>query len=103
MKIFKDDRKKFRTMIISLEILFFAPIAVSFFFFGGCAHTVDYQIVHDTDIVTHHDTIAGPAFIRFVALLNNKTASKIIHLTLNDPSNPELFTDVNPDMRKLFI
>jgi hypothetical protein len=71
--------------------------------FSGCAHTVDYQIQHDTDTLIRHDTIPGPAFVRFLSILNNGTVSGIILLRTNGLQNTDLFTDVQQTMRKQFI
>jgi hypothetical protein len=86
-----------------LEAFFFVSIILQTSFFTGCAHTVDYQAMHDTATVLHHDTIPGPAFIRFLAMLNNSQTSGIVLLRMNSPQGQVLFTDVNPQMRKQFI
>ena len=88
-------------MGIMLEVIVCIPIIISSFFFSACSHSVDVQTVHDT--LTRHDTIPGPAFLRFLAMLNNSKTSAIIHLKLFNPQNQDLFTDVNPEMRKQFI
>ena len=89
--------------VTALMAFFFAAITLQSFFFTGCAHTVDYQTLHDTATVLHHDTIPGPAFIRFLGMLNNNKTTGIILLKMNSPQDQVLFTDVNPQMRKQFI
>ena len=86
-------RAHFTAIVFALVTLTITPL------FFGCSHTVDVETVHDLV----HDTIPGPAFVRFLAMLNNSKTSGIIHLTLTNPQNTDLFTDVNPEMRKLFI
>ena len=103
MKRFLKRRSPAGTIIIMLETLVFIPIIIASFFFSACSHVVDVQTVHDTDTLYRHDTIPGPAFIRFLSILNNSKTSGIVHLRLNSPLNPDLFTDVNPEMRKQFI
>lgn len=88
-------------IVIMAEALIFIPIIIGSLFFSACSHTVDVQTIRDT--VYRHDTISGPAFLRFLAVLNNSKTSAIIHLKLFSPLNPNLFTDVNPDMRSQFI
>ena len=82
-----------------LEALVFIPILISSFFFSDCSHSVD--VVHDT--LYRHDTIPGPAFLRFLAILNNSKISGIVQLRLFRQNNPDLFTQVNPEMAKQFI
>ncbi len=94
---------KRRAVIKAFEAVFFLTVIIQSSFFTGCAHTVDYQSLHDTTTVLHHDTIPGPAFIRFLAMLNNNNISGIVLLKLSNPQNPVLFTEVNPQMSKEFV
>jgi hypothetical protein len=76
------------------------------FFLGGCAHTVEYQTQHDTDTVIHHDTISGPAFLRFISILNNPigppSVSPIVSLSTQGFQNPDQFASVGPVMQNQF-
>jgi hypothetical protein len=58
--------------VIALQIFLFAPMIVSSFY--GCAHTVEEQIIHDTDTVLQTDTTFrnpnGPAFIRLTSFID---------------------------------
>ncbi|MDP4221102.1 MAG: hypothetical protein Q8916_09895 [Bacteroidota bacterium] len=104
MKKFVYRKYSLSAFILALEVLLFAPAIVSSVLLVGCSHPTDYITVHDTDTIYHHDTIPGPAFIRFLALLNNpSTASGTVHLKLGSPQNPDPFADVAPEMRKQFI
>ena len=93
MKRFLQRKSPLAAMIFALETLMCVSLI------SGCSHTVDVETVHDLV----HDTIPGPAFVRFVAMLNNSKTSGIVHLTMTSPQNTDLFTDVNPEMRKQFI
>ncbi len=103
MKILAYNKLRLSSAILALEALLIVPIVCGSSFFFGCAHTVDYQALHDTATVLHHDTIPGPAFIRFLAILNNSKASPIAQLQTSNTQNADLFTEVNPQMRKQFI
>lgn len=58
-------------MILLVELVIVIPFIATLSV--NCSHTVDYQTLHDTDTVVHKDTIhpKGPAFIRFLAVLDN--------------------------------
>ncbi|MFI5264085.1 MAG: hypothetical protein ACHQM6_06190 [Candidatus Kapaibacterium sp.] len=85
------------------KALFFIVMVFQLPIFTGCATTVDYQTLHDTTTLIKHDTIPGPAFVRFLAMLNNSPASGIILLKTENPQNQVLFTAVNPEMGKQYI
>jgi hypothetical protein len=89
-------RPGMKTIVHGLLLLFISLFGASVFF-GGCTqHVVDHEIVHDT--------IQGPAFLRFLAMLNNtKGASPLVDLKMFSPLNPQLFTEVNPTMGNEFI
>lgn len=93
MKRFLQGISPFVAMIFALLSLTAIP-----FLFTQCAHSVDVETVG----VLVHDTIPGPAFVRFLAMLNNSKTSGIIHLRMTSPQNIDLFADVNPEMRKQF-
>lgn len=99
MKKISKQKSSWGVIVFAFEALVFAPVIISSFFFQACSNTIEE--VHDT--VIHHDTISGPAFLRFLAILNNTKASSIIHLKMYGQQNPYLFTDVNPEMQKQFI
>lgn len=100
MKRFFHNKSRFGIAVM-LEMLVCIPLVISSFFFSSCSHSVDVQTVHDT--LYHHDTIPGPAFLRFLGILNNSKTSGIVHLKMFSPQNQDLFTDVNPEMRNQFI
>jgi hypothetical protein len=81
-------------------VLFSAILICGTLFLNGCAHTVDYQIQHDTDTVIHHDTIPGPAFLRFLSVLNNGMVSPIITVTTR---NGDAFANVDKFMTNQFF
>lgn len=58
-------------IILLLELFVVIPFIATLSL--NCAHSVDYETLHDTDTVIHRDTIkpTGPAFIRFLAILDN--------------------------------
>ncbi len=95
MKRFLQSKSRIGVIIIMLEVLVFIPILISSFFLSSCSHSVEVQTIHDT--------IPGPAFLRFLAMLNNSKTSGIVHLRLYSPQNQDLFTDVNPEMNKQFV
>ncbi|MEP7234798.1 MAG: hypothetical protein ABI778_05835, partial [Ignavibacteriota bacterium] len=86
-----------------IEAVFCLLILVQSPFLTSCSNTVDTQTVHDTTTVIKHDTIPGPAFVRFLAMLNNTVSSGIITLRTENPSNAIIFTEVKPEMGKQFI
>jgi len=97
-------RKNRWVFFAASEIMLFLVMLFPLPFFTGCATTVDYQTQHDTTTLIRHDTIPGPAFIRFLAMMNNKSsASPTIPLTLDSILNPVLFTSANPEMGKQLI
>ena len=103
MKRFLHRKSRLSVIIIMLQSLVFIPVIIASFFFSACSNSVQVQTVHDTDTLYRHDTIPGPAFLRFLAILNNSKTSGIIHLKLYNTQNPDLFTDVNPEINKQFI
>jgi hypothetical protein len=68
----RRGRYRREAVIFFLEMLLVIPLIAGLSL--NCAHTVDYQTLHDTDTVIHRDTIhpTGPAFIRFLAVTDNK-------------------------------
>ena len=90
--------------IIPATLILFITLSVivTAFFIQSCSHTVEVR-VHDTDTViqVHHDTIPGPAFLRFISILNNASGtSGIITLLVNSPQSKELLTDASQQMGK---
>lgn len=67
-----SSRKRLASFVVALELLLFAPMIISSFY--GCAHTVEEQIIHDTDTVLQMDTTFripnGATFIRFTSFIN---------------------------------
>ena len=67
----KMDRKRLASLVVALELFIFIPMIISSFY--GCAHTVEEQIIHDTDTVVQVDTTFrnpnGPAFIRLTSYI----------------------------------
>jgi hypothetical protein len=103
MKPALHSTKKRWVAFAALEFLFLGSIILQSPLFTGCATTVDYQAKHDTTTIIHHDTIPGPAFVRFLAMLNNSKTSGIVLLKMVSPQNPVQFAQVNPEMGKQFI
>lgn len=66
------NRKRLASLVVALELFVFTPVIISSFY--GCAHTVEEQIIHDTDTVLQNDTTFkipnGAAFIRFTSFIN---------------------------------
>src|SRR5690349_9938824 len=89
-------------MGLTASFLLMSAVA-SMFSIQSCYHPVEVQIHHDTDTVIRHDTIPGPAFLRFLSILNNSPASGVIELILNSTQNSEIFTDARPQMRREFF
>jgi hypothetical protein len=69
MKLFDGHRPSAK--ILLLELMFVLPFFITIF--GSCAHTVDYDTKQSVDTLVRVDTFhpPGPAFIRFLAILNN--------------------------------
>jgi hypothetical protein len=86
----------------ALVLLFAVSVIFGSCFLQSCSHSVEYQIQHDTDTLIRHDTISGPAFLRFISILNNTSASGIITLLLNSPQSKILFADATQQMGKQF-
>ena len=87
------NRSRIAFKAIEASFLIFIFLQSPTFF--GCSQSVETQTIHDTTILIHHDTIPGPAFIRFVAMLNNSTASGIILLKLGNPLSQIIYSDAN--------
>ena len=84
-------------LILLAELLLVIPFIV--FLHSGCAHTVDYETQHDTDTLIHNVTPHGPAFVRFLSVLDNGGP-----VTLRTGSPKGLpFMQVQPSMDKQFI
>lgn len=68
----KMNRKRLASIVVVLQLFIFTPMIISSFY--GCAHTVEEQIIHDTDTVLQVDTTFrnpnGPAFIRLTSFIN---------------------------------
>jgi len=69
---FNTTRKWLTSAVIFLQAFIFTPMIISSFY--GCAHTVEEQIIHDTDTVLQVDTTFrnpnGPAFIRLTSYIS---------------------------------
>jgi hypothetical protein len=65
-------RHRKHIFVLLVECLFVLPFIAGVSL--NCAHTVDYETVHDTDTLVHRDTLhpSGPAFLRFLAVTDNK-------------------------------
>jgi hypothetical protein len=102
MRNHSSSKKNIANAVTCIMVVYsFLSISGSIFF-TGCAHTVDYQVQHDTDTLVHHDTIPGPALVRFLSVLNNGTLSPIINITTKSPLNIDLFASADQYMRKQF-
>ena len=91
------------TVMPVLCILFLGLFTSVLFF--GCAHTVDYSprdtvTINHHDTVFHHDTLTGPAFLRFITVLNEGTTSPFILITMK---NGDLFTTAGNIMTNEFL
>ncbi|MEI8134174.1 MAG: hypothetical protein WCH46_03725 [bacterium] len=75
-------------------------ISVSSFY--GCAHTVDYVSKTDTATVIHHDTIPGPAFVRFLSVINNFPLTPSITFRNSYAQNAQYFGQADQTMTKQF-
>ncbi len=68
----KMNRKRLGSLVVALELFIFIPMIISSFY--GCAHTVEQQVIHDTDTVVQVDTTFrnanGPAFIRLTSFID---------------------------------
>jgi hypothetical protein len=66
------NKKWLAPLVVALQLFIFTPMIISSFY--GCAHTVEEQIIHDTDTVLQNDTTFktpnGAAFIRFTSFIN---------------------------------
>jgi hypothetical protein len=93
---------KLARLALTVQAAIFLPILISSFF--GCAHTVDSEIIHDTDTVVKKDTIHkvpdGSAFIRFIAFLQK--GGTVLLKTVHD-GNFTSFGAALPQMTGEFI
>lgn len=66
------SKKWLTSVVFALQVFIFTPMIISSFY--GCAHTVEEQIIHDTDTVLQVDTTFrnpnGPAFIRLTSFIS---------------------------------
>ncbi len=94
-----NNLQKYRRdyLIIVAELLLVIPFII--FLNSGCAHSVDYETQHDTDTVVTNHTPHGPAFIRFLAVLDNAGP---ISLKTGGLTGLQ-FVQVQPSMDKQYI
>lgn len=68
----KMSRKRLTSLVVASQLFIFTPMIISSFY--GCAHTVEEQIIHDTDTLLQIDTTFrnpnGPAFIRLTSYIS---------------------------------
>ena len=102
MKLFIRHKSFHDRAIILLICIVFAPMIAMSILFGGCAHTVEYQEVRDTTSNLRHDTVSGPALIRFIAILNNGTTSGLVALRASSSLSADLFATAGIQTTKLF-
>lgn len=66
------SRTRYVAFFLLVQTLIFAPMILSSFY--GCAHTVEQQVIHDTDTILQMDTTfrvpQGSAFIRLTAFID---------------------------------